>query len=76
MGTEGEDDYERLTDALTPVKTVGKLRQVIREEMASNCISKSEVRAMARQIAKEETESSQEMMVDGIQNEPSLAREC
>ncbi len=35
--TEGEDGYQWLSDALTPVKTVGQIRQVVREEMASNC---------------------------------------
>ncbi len=71
--TDGEDGYQWLSDAVTPVNcwtdSTGR-----REEMASNCISKSEVQAIARQIAKEETESSQELMMTVFKTSP-LSRE-
>ncbi len=37
--TGGGDGYQWLSDALTHVTTVGQIRQVVREEKASNCIS-------------------------------------
>ncbi len=71
---DGKDEFLSLEDALSTVNSVPQLRHAIREEMVLICISKSEVQAIARQIAKKEAESSQQMMMTLFKTSP-LSRE-
>ena len=72
----GVDTYQWLTDALTPIKTVAQLREVIREELVGRCIAKEEAIAIARQIAKEEVEASQELTIALMKTSPLSKENC
>ncbi len=74
--TENGEILQWLEDALSPRKSVVRLRQAIREEIILRGISKSEVLAGVRQTAKEEAESFQHMMRNIFKTRPLSLENC